>query len=346
MGINWSGGRAAVPKCARAWMVFVVLVASLDSVAGTMLSGPTMGTRYRVRIGTPLSSMDLERVERAIRGTLDRIEAQMSNYRPDSALSRFNAARGAAAVAVPAALAEVVAIARGVSAWSGGAFDVTVAPLVEVWRFGPWGPPGVVPAASAVEAARARVDYRALEVRRQPPRVRKLRPDIAIDLSAIAKGYAVDRVSAVLGAHAVRNFLVEIGGEVRVAGTRADGAAWQVGVESPDPGRPGLRVVALRDEAIATSGDYRQWFAVDGVRYSHTIDPHSGRPVRHRLAAVSVISADAARADAMATALMVLGPELGYRRAREAAVAARLVVRRGEDFEELVTASFRARMID
>ena len=175
---------------------------------------------------------------------------------------------------------------------TGGAFDVTVGPLVDAWGFGPAGPSPTPPSDAVIERLLATVDFMLIDVDETVPALRKASADVRSDLSAVAKGYAVDRVADLLDAEGHDAYLVEIGGELRTRGHRADGQPWRVGIERPGDGPASLqRVIALSDAALATSGDYRNYIEHDGVRLSHTIDPRTGRPVTHALASVSVIDA-------------------------------------------------------
>ena len=235
--------------------------------------------------------------------------------------------------------------AREISDRSGGAFDVTVGPLIELWGFGPSGSISDRPDPHAVRAALERVGYRRLEIRRAPPALRKDR-DISVDLSAIAKGHGVDRVAALLRASGCSDFMVDIGGEVAARGVNPAGRAWRVGIEVPDPDLVGAvqRVVTLRDTGVATSGDYRNFLDLDGVRYSHTVDARTGRPVDHRLASVSVVHESVMWADGLATALNVLGPDAGFELAEREGVAALFLIRRAADFEERYTRAMQTHL--
>ena len=182
--------------------------------------------------------------------------------------------------------------AAGAPSLHDGAFDVTVGPLVNLWGFGPAGQPRRVPSQGEIEQLLQTTGYQLLETRAAPPAMRKQHADVQVDLSAIAKGYAVDEVAHLLDRLGAQHYMVEIGGEVRTRGKRSDGNAWRIALESPVAGtREVLRIIPLSDLAMATSGDYRNYFELDGVRYSHTIDPRTGWPVAHELTAASVIAA-------------------------------------------------------
>ena len=299
-------------------------------------SGDTMGTQYHVSVVSAGRKPDA--LQREIDARLAAVDTAMSTWRTDSELSRFNAHRGTDWVPVSRPLYTVLAAARAVSEETDGAFDVTIGPVVDLWGFGPQRRAPAPPPADALAAARVRVGYRLLQLADDPPRVRKGRADVHVDLSAIAKGYAVDRVAAALDAAGHAHYLVEVGGEIRSRGQRAEGTPWRVGVAMPAADTAIVeRVLALRDTSLATSGDYRQFFEYAGQRYSHEIDPVTARPIAHALAAVTVLADTCMRADALATGLLVLGPERGPARARELGLTALFLVRRGNGFDARVT---------
>ena len=223
-----------------------------------------------------------------------------------------------------------------VSRRTGGAFDPTVGPLVRLWNFGP-GRHAMdqTPSDEAIDAALAKVGYQKIETRLSPAAIKKADPQMELDLSGIAKGYAVDRVAELLNRLNVENYMVEVGGEVRTHGVNPDGQPWRIAIEKPDAeGRSIQQVIELADEAMATSGDYRNYFEVDGVRYSHLLDPTTGRPIRHRLASVSVRTPTCMEADALATGMIVLGPEKAEELAAKEGLDVTLLVREGTGFTE------------
>jgi thiamine biosynthesis lipoprotein len=212
---------------------------------------------------------------------------------------------------------------------------------VNLWGFGPEKKRDDPPTDDEIDAARQRVGYKKIEVRTEPPALRKFATDVYLDLSAVAKGYAVDQVSEALAQAGAHASMVEIGGEVVTRGTKPDGTPWRIGVERPDDtGRMVQLVLELGDRALATSGDYRNYFESQGRRYSHTIDPKTGRPVLHDLAQVSVEAGACMEADAVATALLVLGEQAGYDYCVAHDVAALLMIRRGEQIIERATPRF------
>ena len=345
---------AAEQPLRPAWsqLASLVLVAQLavascgsDSAesANTRFSGDTMGTSYRVTLGKVPATVDAPRLETKLRSILATVNGQMSTYQSDSELSQFNSLRTSDWMAVSADLVTVVATAETVSRMSDGAFDVTVGPLVNLWGFGPQQRSPLPPPADNLEAARARIGYWKLQTRASPPALRKQQPDIYVDLSAIAKGFAVDRLADYLEELGIEDYLVEIGGDLRVKGVNAQGTPWRVGIERPvAASRAVYRVVPLSDQAMATSGDYRNFFERDGQRFSHTLNPHTGRPVTHTLASVTVVSSSTMYADAIATALLVLGPQAGYQLAQRENLAALFIVKQDDGFVEKATAAFAA----
>ena len=309
-----------------------------------VISGPTMGTTYTVKLHG--AEADRDQLQVAIDTVLERINDSMSTWRADSELSRFNKSKSTDWFPVSAELTRVVAAAEKISNASDGAFDVTVGPLVNLWGFGPEGRAAAPPSEQQIENIMPLVGYRKLAVSTIPPALRKQHPGMYVDLSGIAKGYAVDAIAQLLDERKVRAYLVEIGGELRARGARNDGTPWRIAIERPVPGtRNAQSIVALRDSAIATSGDYRNYVERDGQRYTHTIDPRSGRPITNVLASVSVVTDTAMRADAFATAIMVLGPEEGYALAVREALAAQLVVKAGGGFEVRATPKFEALLL-
>ena len=312
--------------------------------ASRLFTGATMGTTYTVTVAAAIPESEASRIHETIHATVSAIDAAMSTYDERSELSRLNRSKSTDWVDVSPDLFRVLRHATEIGDLTHGAFDVTVGRLVDAWGFGPTDRRQVVLRLAEVEALLENVGYTNLTVDPEGMRVKKALGDIEIDLSALAKGYGVDRVAETLDEAGYDAYLIEVGGEVRARGERVDGRNWRVGIEQPTEAGTGLqRVVGLRDAALATSGDYRNFFEADGRRYSHTIDPRTGYPVAHRLASASVVASDCVIADALATALTVLGPDEGYRLADAEGWAALLVVREDDGrFTERTTAAFRA----
>ena len=315
------------------------------------LTGHTMGTGYSVKVVSGNDAPPLEPLARRIAERLATLDDRFSTYRATSEISRFNAQPGLEWFEISRPVLEVLSRGMTISELSDGAFDMTVAPLVARWGFGPDGSPGTIPPQSEIDALLAATGFEHLEIRDSPPGVRRTRPGVRLDLSAIAKGFAVDRICELLDGAGLTAYTVEIGGEVRTRGLRADGGDWMIGIENQvaaavTPADTLHEVVRLRNAAIATSGDYRNYFVHDGKRYSHTLDPKTGWPVSHDLAAVSVVAERAADADALATALMVLGPEQGLQLALREAIAARWMLRTGDGLEVVHSPAYATYVAD
>lgn len=326
-------------------MAAAVVVACSPDAGRTQLelSGSTMGTTYSVKVPLPAEALPKDRLRRDIRVRLDGIEKLASTYLVTSELSAFNKARSTNWHPVSAEFCRAIAATLAISEKTDGAFDITVGPLVNLWGFGPDAMVFQPPSQSSIDAALARVGYTNLEADCSRPAIRKHRADLYVDLSGWAKGYAADELAAILERHALTDYLVEIGGELRLRGHNAEHRKWRVAIEQPDEARRGVQTILhVTDTAVATSGDYRNFFEHEGKRYSHTIDPRDGRPVVHELAAVTVIAASAANADAMATALLVLGPDVGRARAEELDLAALFLVRGRDGVQQRTTTRFDA----
>ena len=314
------------------------------------LQGLTMGTSYSVLIPQLPSKMTGHATEQSIQfeieSILERVNQQMSTYLHDSELSQINQSAARQWLTVSPELFEVLHYAQSVSEQTSGAFDITVGPLVNLWGFGPSQPEqesldSVKPTEEQIARERKRLGYHKLEIRPETLQLRKPFNELYIDLSAIAKGYGVDAVATYLDSLGIQGYLVEIGGELRGKGFSSRGDYWRVALEKPEPGQRSVqRVIEIANLAVATSGDYRNYFEKDGVRYSHTIDPRTGSPISHALASVSVLSDKAMVADAWATALMVLGEEAGYKLAEENGLAAFFLYRQGDEFLSKETSAF------
>jgi thiamine biosynthesis lipoprotein len=312
----------------------------------TAFGGATMGTTWSVKVAADLAPDEMRQIGAAIQARLDEVNDLMSTYDPESELSRWNAQRSTEPIALSPLTLHVLQIALVVGQLSGGALDVTVGPLVDAWGFGSAERPKQPPTPEQVAELLTRVGQDRLQLDAAAGTLRKQNAATEIDLSAVAKGFGVDRVAEALEELGYHDYLVEVGGELRASGAKRGGAAWRVAIERPDAG---LRVVHeafdLRELAMATSGDYRNYYERDGLRISHTLDPRTGAPIRHELASVTVLDPSAARADALATAINVLGPDAGYDLAEREGLAAYLLVRRAPgEFEARITPAFeRAR---
>ncbi|HOK10559.1 MAG TPA: FAD:protein FMN transferase, partial [Candidatus Hydrogenedens sp.] len=278
-------------------------------------SGTTMGTTYRVKIILPKGQIMPEGTGEKIHNCLSKIDNLMSTYKPDSELSRFNQYRDEAPFPVSPETREVFRISLDIAQQTDGALDITVFPLVEIWGFGPR-TVEQPPTREQVEAELKRVDYRKIEI--VPEGIKKHNPEVKCDFSAVAKGYAVDKVAEILDQNAFNSYMIEVGGEVRVKGEKFLGTAWNIGIERPiSIEHSAFLAIQLKDLAMATSGNYRNFYIWEGKKYSHEIDPHTGYPIPNTIASVSVIHPSCAYADAYATAFMVMGKEKAFRFAEE-----------------------------
>jgi FAD:protein FMN transferase len=304
------------------------------------LHGTTMGTTYHIKLLAP-DAYNTAALHTELKAELETINQSMSTYRADSELSKINRAMTTNWIEISEPLYTVLHAAFEISRATDGAFDVTIGPLVNLWGFGPEVRTPKLPSEASIAAAHARVGYRRLSLRSEPPSVRKTHSEIYIDLSAIAKGYAVDTLASILERHGHQDFMVEIGGEATARGHNETGRAWRIALESPtDDPASAARVLNLSDDGLASSGDYRNFFEFKGRRYSHEIDPRTGWPISHALTAVSVVHPSVMWADAYATAMMILGPVDGLRYAHELELPVLFTVRRGTSLVEVPSAAF------
>lgn len=305
------------------------------------IAGPVFGTQYHINVVLTGDEARLENLGEGIEGVLEEVDAAMSTWREDSELSRLNSREDQSQwTDISAPLYEVLAGAADVSRLTEGAFDITIGPVVNLWGFGPEARPDKAPDDDILAERLSATGYEKLELRADPPALRASQPQY-IDLSAIAKGYGVDAVARYLESAGVMSYLVEIGGEVRVNGRKPDGSAWRLAIEDPVSERRQInRVVALDQHAMATSGDYRNYYESEGRRYSHTIDPESGVPIRHNLASVTVIAENTMLADALATGFNVMGYERAQALATRENIAAYFIVRGDDGFESHYTPAF------
>lgn len=305
------------------------------------LQGPAMGTVWNAKLAGPMAEPLAKQAAAAVAGALEGVVARMSTYLDSSELVRFNAAPAGRAVAVSRETLEVFALAREVSEATRGAFDISVAPAVDAWGFGPSKAHRIPPAAELAGFA-SRIDWRSIAVDRETGTLSKTRDGLRADLSGIAKGYGVDLAARALEALGATDYMIEAGGEVRVRGRNAAGEPWHIGIERPDAvPQQAYLVVPLDGLSMATSGDYRIYFMEGGRRYCHEIDPATRAPVRDRLASVSVVAKDCGWADAMATALFVMGADRGREYATAHGMAACFIERaEGGGFVERETPAF------
>ena len=315
---------------------------SVTDKGQTILRGPIFGTTYTIKVNEKLDEVAREGLQANIERRLKKIDEAMSTYKKTSEVSRFNALPLGGAVTVSKATAEVLEVALHVGQLTKGAFDVTVGPLVNAWGFGPE-QGAKAPDAAKLKTLRARVGAsRVMSFDEETRQLTKKVDGAALDLSAVAKGYAVDVVVKVLEEQEFTGIMVEIGGELRVSGQRADGKPWVLGIQNPRGGEP-YEIFDAEEGALATSGDYRNFRVIDGKHVSHTIDPRTGAPVTHGVASVSVLTQSCTAADAWATALTVLGPVKGIQLADEHRLAVMMLVRDGDGFKRQISRLWPAR---
>ena len=325
--------------------VFLIIVIaavyrlSIFSPELVSFSGPTMGTTYTVKFYTTKNVKNAWDLKRGVDSVLVSVNKLMSTYDPDSELSLFNKLPANQSSNISEDMAYVIDKALLISEMSGGEYDVTVGPLVNLWGFGPEKREDKVPSQATIDEAKLRVGYHYLKLNGR--RLTKEK-NIYVDLSSIAKGYGVDAVAQVLEDKGIDSYLIEVGGEISSKGVKADGAPWKVAIESPAGGHDIVeRVISVTDIAVATSGDYRNYFEKNGVRYSHTISPKTGRPITHRLVSVTVVDKTTTMADGLATAITVLGPEKGFEFAQKNGIAAYLLIKTDFGFEERPSDAFK-----
>ncbi len=336
--------------------LLLALVATLGlgrAAEPVALAGRAMGTTWSAKFlpaPPPAPALDPALVTTRLAAALEHLETLFSTYRPDSALSRFNASSSTDWYPVSPELARVALEARRISELTAGAFDVTLDPLIRLWGFGPAGRRHTLPPDTAIAAARGRVDYRRLSARLAPPALRKSAAELSADFSSLAKGFAADTLSDLLTTLGAPDHFVQIGGDLKTAGAHP----WRTGIESPPvlavpvaprptatPAPPALAaIVTLSGQALSTSGEAHNFMTVAGRRYGHILDPRTGRPVAGSLASVSVVHPTCATSSALATALFVLGADAGFALATREHVAALFLVRDGASLVPRATPEF------
>lgn len=353
----------------RASFLFVCLFAIFLSGCGEqkptelVFNGMTMGTSYQVKIvlGNGASgdrasdnSVSTENLDEQIKNRLDALNQIFSTYIETSELMQFNQGEIAQPQVVSEDMQFVMNIAQEIYDLTDGAFDPTVAPLVDLWGFGPKVTGNIIPQAEQIQQALSVIGLNYLVLNNTTKEAQRKR-DIQLDFSAIAKGYAVDAVADLLESSGIEHYLVEVGGELRASGHKQNGDLWRIAIEKPSSlnesleqmplGQTSLeqivqQVISLQNVAVATSGDYRNYFEKNGKRYSHTIDPRTGYPVDHSLASVTVIEKTAIRADALATAMMVMGPEDSLMLAEEYNLPVYILVKEADGFKVQYSKAF------
>ena len=303
------------------------------------LNGSTMGTYYVVKLYSG-QALDTAALQQQIDTELELVNDLMSTYRPESELMRFNRFDAGKVFPLSEQTRVVVAEALRLAEQTDGVLDVTVGPLVELWGFGAHGRIEHAPDQTDIDNARSVVGYQKLTLTADG--LTKSVPQLAVDLSTIAKGYGVDRVAEILEQNGIDNYLVEIGGEMRIKGSKPDSQPWKIAIEKPvNAERSVQRILQTGDMGVATSGDYRNYFEEDGIRYSHLIDPRSGQPIQHKTVSATVLHPSCMTADGYATALNVMPSEEAIAFANRYNIAALLVVKTEDGFTELASDAFK-----
>lgn len=324
--------------------LFALLASVLLAGCGEKIEefgGPTMGSHYSLKYVAGEGTPEPATLKAEVEGLLAEVDQQMSTWRADSDLSEFNRLPAGSCRAMPAPVLELVRFGEQLSADSDGAFDLTLEPLLDLWGFGPQSRGERVPTVEEIADVRQRTGHQHLRIDGE-----QLCKDAAVqlDLNSIAAGHTVDRIAARLAELAVHSYLLDVTGELKALGRKPDGSAWRIAIEVPrDDRQVAQKVLTLDGLGVSTSGDYRNYFERDGKRYSHTLDPQTGAPISHRLAAVTVVDASTLRADGLSTLLMVLGPERGFAFAEQAQVAAFFVTRTDQGFATRATPAFERR---
>ncbi|WP_246840597.1 FAD:protein FMN transferase [Lacimicrobium sp. SS2-24] len=317
----------------------MVLVTGCQQPPGeSVLQGRTMGTTYTIKFVNS-KNLNEQGLKQDIDSLLEKVNKQMSTYDPESELSRFNQWKSTAPFPLSEATLTVMQEAKRLGQLSEGLLDVTVGPLVNLWGFGPAGRPENVPSVELIESTKARTGLDKLQL--DAGYARKREAELYVDLSTIAKGYGVDVVANHLERQGIHNYLVEIGGEMRLKGIKSTAQPWRVAIEKPvSTERAVQQVISVGDNAVATSGDYRNYYEEDGIRYSHLIDPTTGYPIKHNLVSVTVVHPSSMTADGLATALNIMGAERGLAFAREQNLAVMFIIREKDGFSAYNTAEF------
>ena len=304
-----------------------------------VLSGPTMGSTYTIKYVFNASTPAADAVGVQVQSILDEVDRQMSTYRLDSDIARFNQSPANTCLPMPQPVLDLAQYGYELSRSSDGAFDLTLGPLLNLWGFGPQARAKHVPSAADIAKAKTQIGYQHVRVVGN-----QLCKDagVQVEFNSIAAGYTVDRISERFTELNIDSYMIEVTGELIAKGRKPDGSPWRIALEQPlgDGQRVIQRVLEIDGYGINTSGDYRNYFEENGVRFSHTIDPQVGAPISHRLASVTVVDPSALHADGLGTVLLVLGPERGLAFAEERKIAAFFVMRDGEGFATQVSSEF------
>mgnify|MGYP003966797365 CR=1 FL=1 len=305
-------------------------------------NGRTMGTTYSIKLYPANSEINTEQLQEKITQVLSQVDRTMSTYKNKSDISQFNQLKSTQWINFPAELVNVISEAQRIAKLTKGSLDITVGALVDLWGFGKITQTEAIPDSRDIEKLLQIVGFENIDIHPTRNQIKKRHPDISIDLSAIAKGYGVDKVSELLEKEGIHDFLVEIGGEISVMGLKNNTAPWILAVEKPSTKMRSIhQKLTLTNQSMATSGNYRNYFEKAGKRYSHIINPKTGRPINHSTASVSVVHSSCMTADAWATGLLAMGYEKGYQLAEQKKLAVYFIYRKGDQFINLATTAFK-----
>lgn len=311
-----------------------------------MFDGMTMGTTYSIKLVKKNNLLVVDTLPHEIKDILNSVDSVMSTWRKDSELSYVNNRAAGEWITVSPDLLFILNMALSISEETDGAFDITVDPLIELWGFSSNKPVNAIPDEQTVKNIMQHVGYENIIIKSESGVIKKKMP-VRLNLSAIAKGFAVDKIADYLDKKGIESYLIEVGGELRFKGNKPDGTEWKIAIETPSiQGRQPHRVISISDHAIATSGDYRNYYEIKGQRYSHTIDPVTGFPIKHNLASVTIIDKNTAYADALATAIMVMGVERGYQFCKLNKIPAYFIIKKDDKFISRYTRQMKKFFVD
>ncbi len=326
-----------------ALLAVTVLLTACDFISEkpVEMAGSALGTTYSIKIVDIPKGINSDQLHQQIKSVITGVDDAMSVHNPTSEIAQFNRSTKLDWFKPTPNLFLVINESLAISKLSQGAFDVTIGNLIEIWGFGKTLPPDKIPETAEIDKARQTAGYTKLQISSKDSSIRKTDPGLTINLSAIAKGFAVDSVAGFLEQKGIQRFLVEIGGEIRTKGYKQNDKPWMVAIERPETDKRSIyKIIRLSGLSMATSGDYRNFYEIEGKRYAHTINPHTGKPVENNIASVSVLHESCMTADAMATALMSLGYEKGARFAEERGLSVLWILRTKNGVVEKLSEQF------
>lgn len=328
-------------------VLLLFIVAACDPApepgSETSFTGSTMGTTFTVKVIDLPDSIPADTIKQGLSDVLKDVNDKMSLWVKDSELVRFNQSVSTDWQPVSASLMAVAEAAQAISKETDGQFDVTLEPLIKLWGFSTKNMTRESPSDGEIAQALGAIGYEKIQLSHNPPAMRKTAPALSVNLSAIAKGFGIDELARYLESHGLQNYMVEIGGDLRVKGLNAQRQPWKIAIEKPDAKSRAIHsVLSVQSTGMATSGDYRNYFEKDGERFSHIINAKTGRPITHKLASVTVLSETAMAADGWATALLAMGDKSGMVLAEKLGIAAFFLVRSEGGFVEKRSSHFAA----